>query len=48
MKYAKAIIAAAGAALVTLSSSGVFVDKPWFQALVAWATVLGVYQARNA
>lgn len=48
MKYAKAIVAAVGAALLTLSESGVFVDKPWFQAVIAWATVFGVYRIRNA
>ena len=47
LKYAKAFAAAAGAAIVTLNESGVFIDKPWFTALVAWATVLGVYGVRN-
>ena len=46
-KYAKALIAAAGAALVVLNDSGLFIDKPWFSSLVALATVVGVYKIRN-
>ena len=46
-KYAKTLIAAAGAALVVLNESGLFIDKPWFSGLVALATVAGVYTIRN-
>ena len=45
--YAKAIVAAAGAALVVLNESGAFIDQPWFSSVVALATVAGVYRVPN-
>lgn len=45
--YAKALVAAAGAALVVLSESGLFVDSEWLTLAVAVATALGVYGVPN-
>lgn len=49
LKYAKAIVASAGAVLIVLGQSGLpFVESPWFQGIVAIATALGVYGVKNA
>lgn len=47
LRYAKAFVAAAGAAIIVLNESGVFADRPWFTMLVAAVTAAGVYQVRN-
>lgn len=47
-KYAKAVVASAGAVLIVLSASGLpFVGSGWFQGIVAIATAIGVYHVPN-